>query len=182
MLMKKAFYSFIASAFILLTAADARSQNQPISVHEIAPFLGFYAPDRFETSTTFGLRYYYKIDNRFGIGAVLGFARAEQNFLRQVNGLTLQPGSDKVFYHGARATQSFPAGKVEPYLIFHLGLTRLYDENNFTFGFGLGTKISIHPKFSLRYEFQNYIFSSGRDQNSWTNKNLEVVILLGYYL
>jgi len=160
----------------------ARSQNKAPSVHEIAPFLGIYAPDRFETAMAFGVRYYYHIDKRYSVGGIIGLANSKQDFLRRTNGLNLLPGSSRVFYHGARAAHAFLNGKVEPYAMLHLGLTRLYDENSFTYGLGLGTKVSLNPKVSLRYEFLHYIFSSGRDRNAWTNKNLEVSLALGYTL
>ncbi|MEK7728877.1 MAG: outer membrane beta-barrel protein [candidate division KSB1 bacterium] len=164
------------------TRTRAQTQTRRVATHELAPTLGFYAPDRYETSLAYGIRYYYNIDRRFGVGAVLGFARAKQDFVRRVSNITLQGGSDRVVYHGARATQSFPAGKIEPYLIFHIGLTRLYSQNSFTFGFGLGTKVMAHRRFALRYEFNNYLFTSGRSNNAWTNKNLEMALVLGYYL
>ncbi len=175
----------IAGTFISAqsqTPSRTRPQTRKIATHELAPYLGFYAPDRYETSLSYGIRYFYNIDRRFGVGAVLGFARAKQDFVRRVSNITLQTGSDRVVYHGARATQSFPSGKVEPYLIFHVGLTRLYGQNSFTFGLGLGTKVMTKRNFSLRYEFNNYIFTSGRDNNAWTNKNLEMALVLGYYL
>lgn len=164
------------------TRARAQTQTRKAAKHELAPTLGFYAPDRYETSLAYGIRYYYNIDRRFGVGAVLGFARAKQDFVRRVSNITLQTGSDRVVYHGARATQSFPAGKIEPYLVFHVGLTRLYSQNSFTFGFGLGTKVMTQRRFALRYEFNNYLFTSGRANNAWTNKNLEMALVLGYYL
>lgn len=171
----------VVSMFFPLTGVH--SQTQAFSVHEIAPFLGVYAPDRFETSTALGVRYYYHIDKRYAVGVLIGFARAKQDFLRRAtSGLSLQPGSDRVFYHGARASYTFAAGNVEPYGIFHLGLTRLYDEQNFTYGFGIGTQVKINPKWSFRYEFLDYIFSSGRDRSAWTNKNIEVSLVLGYHL
>lgn len=164
------------------TRARTQAQTRKAAKHELAPTLGFYAPDRYETSLAYGIRYYYNIDRRFGVGAVLGFARAKQDFVRRVSNITLQTGSDRVVYHGARATQSFPAGKIEPYLVFHVGLTRLYSQNSFTFGFGLGTKVMTQRRFALRYEFNNYLFTSGRANNAWTNKNLEMALVLGYYL
>jgi hypothetical protein len=166
---------------VLLPSA-AYSQNKPASVHEIAPFLGFYAPDRFETSLAVGVRYHYHIDQRYSVGVIIGFASSKQDFVRRTNGLNLLPGSSRVFYHGARATHTFLKGKVEPYALLHLGLTRLYDENSFTYGLGVGTKVSINPKISFRYEFINYIFASGRDLNTWTNKNIEVALGFGYTL
>jgi outer membrane beta-barrel protein len=160
----------------------ALGQSKTAALHEITPFAGFYAPDRFETSLTIGVRYYYQIDKRYSVGAIIGFARSKQDFLRRANGLNLLPGSDRVVYHGARATYTFLNGKVEPYALMHLGLTRLYDENSFTYGFGIGTKVSLNPKVALRYEFLNYIFSSGRNGNAWTNKNIEVSLGFGYSL
>jgi hypothetical protein len=180
---RKCHQLLIAVVSMLFHLTDAQGQTQAFSVHEIAPFLGVYAPDRFETSTALGLRYYYHLDKRYTVGVLVGFARAKQDFLRRAtSGLSLQPGSDRVFYHGARATHSFAAGRIEPYAIFHLGLTRLYDEQNFTYGFGIGTQIKIKPKLSIRYEFLDYIFSSGRDRSAWTNKNVEVSLVVGYHL
>ncbi len=190
---KRLEFQFVMTSFLIagtLTTAHSQTQirtrpqtqTRKIAAHELAPYFGFYAPDRYETSLAYGIRYFYNIDRRFGVGAVLGFARAKQDFVRRVSNITLQTGSDRVVYHGARATQSFPSGKIEPYLIFHVGLTRLYGQNSFTFGFGLGTKVMTKRNFSLRYEFNNYIFTSGRDNNAWTNKNLEMALALGYYL
>ncbi|RIK80235.1 hypothetical protein DCC62_04045 [candidate division KSB1 bacterium] len=173
----------VVLAMMFLGMNAGFSQTPSASVHEIAPYIGFYAPDRFETSFNVGLRYFYSIDRRFGVGAVLGFARAQQEFLkRQLDGAALVAGSDRVVFHGARAVQYFPSGKVEPYLAFHLGLTRFYGENSLTYGFGAGTKVAINQKFSFRYEFFNYIFSNGRDAAAWTNKNIEVAFMLGYHL
>jgi len=169
--------------FLFLTSiitSTSYCQTKAISVHEITPFLGFYAPDRFETSMALGVRYYYQIDQRYSVGGIIGFARSKQDYLRRTNNLNLLPGSDRVFYNGARATHTFLNGKVEPYALIHLGLTRLYDENSFTYGFGLGAKVTLNPRVSCRYEFINYIFSSGRDLNNWTNKNLEVSLGFGY--
>jgi hypothetical protein len=173
---------FRALVFLMtiLPAAIAFGQIKPFALHEIAPFIGFYAPDRYETSMAWGVRYYYQVDKRNAVGGILGLVHAKQDFLQRVNGLSLQLGLNRVFYHGARATHAFSTGKVEPYGIFHLGLTRMYDENNFTYGFGLGSKINLDPQFSLRYEFLNYVFSSGRDLSAWTNKNIEVSVVIGY--
>lgn len=186
------FQLFLVSTFFVAAFDPAHGQTQPraraqtqarkAATHELAPYLGFYAPDRYETSLAYGVRYFYNIDRRFGVGAVLGFARAKQDFVRRVSNITLQSGSDRVVYHGARATQTFSNGKIEPYLIFHIGLTRLYSQNSFTFGLGLGTKVMTNRKFALRYEFNNYLFTSGRDNGAWTNKNLEMALVLGYYL
>ena len=192
MIRRLAFQRFIMSILFVValdaahgqtqTRTRAQSQSRKTVTHELAPSFGFYAPDRYETSLAYGIRYYYNIDRRFGVGAVLGFARAKQDFVRRVSNITLQSGSDRVVYHGARATQTFTNGKIEPYLIFHIGLTRLYSQNSFTFGLGLGTKVMTNRKFALRYEFNNYVFTSGRGNNAWTNKNLEMALVLGYYL
>lgn len=172
-------------ALILLATAlcgSAWSQPGPKLNHELAPFLGFYAPDRFETSLGYGVRYYYAIDERYEIGATLGFAKARQEYFNRLNSFAIDAGSDAVFYHGARLTRSFRLGQVSPYLIGHLGLTRLRDENDLTYGFGIGTKVIQNGSLSLRYEFMAYIFGSGRDLNAWTNKNVEIVVAVGYML
>jgi hypothetical protein len=158
---------------ISLTPAFAQ-QRRFLSEHEVAPFLGIYAPDRFETSFAFGVRYFYNMDRRTSFGAVLGFAHARQNFLKQASSVAVVPGSNRVLYHGARAARTLFLGRIEPYVIGHIGLTKLYGQNSFTFGLGLGTRIFAQRKFALRYEFNNYIFSSGSGINKWTNKNIEI--------
>lgn len=172
----------VVSIFTFLIATTTFAQNKPAapSVHELSPFLGFYAPDRFETSLALGVRYYYEIDQRYSVGLILGFAQSKQDFLKRTNNLNLLPGSSRVVYNGARATYTFLNGKVEPYALLHLGLTRLYDQNSFTYGLGIGTKVRLNPKVALRYEFLNYIFANGRDSNSWTNKNIEIAFGFGY--
>ncbi|MGH7491998.1 MAG: hypothetical protein ACREOO_06345 [bacterium] len=157
-------------------------QRRFLAEHELAPFIGFYAPDRFETSFVFGARYFYNLDRRTSFGAVVGFAHARQRFLRQTSSVVAVPGSERVFFHGARAARTLLTGRVEPYLFGHIGLTKLYDQNSFTFGLGLGTRIFAQRKFVLRYEIGNYIFSSGRDLNKWMNRNVEIALMLGYYL
>jgi hypothetical protein len=176
---KRAVRVFVITS-LFFSVTKAHGQNKTATLHEISPFLGFYAPDRFETSMAFGVRYYYQIDPRYSVGVIIGFARSKQDFLRRTNNLNLLPGSDRVFYNGARATHTFLNGKVEPYALIHFGLTRLYDENSFTYGLGLGTKVTLNPKISFRYEFLDYIFSSGRSNNAWTNKNIEVSFGVGY--
>jgi len=184
MLKNKWRHAIVTGVFVFLRTVEAFAQTKPPapSIHEIAPFLGFYAPDRFETSMAFGVRYYYEIDQRYSVGLILGFARSKQDFLKRTNNLNLLPGSSRVVYNGARATHTFLIGKVEPYALLHLGLTRLYDQNSFTYGLGIGTKVRLNPKASFRYEFLNYIFSNGRSTNAWTNKNIEVSLGFGYAL
>ena len=170
--------------FILLASFVSASaqQRRLMPEHELAPFIGVYAPDRFETSFAFGLRYFYNMDRRTSFGAVVGLARAQQSFLVRASGVAAVPGSDRVLFHGARACRTLMLGRIEPYALAHVGLTKLYDQNSFTFGLGLGTRIFARRKFALRYEFVNYLFSSGRGITKWTNKNIEVALLLGYYL
>jgi hypothetical protein len=175
----------VALVFVLLfasfTSLFAQQRRFPPE-HELAPFIGMYAPDRFETSVAFGVRYFYNIDRRTSFGAILGFAHARQRFLRQTSSVVAVPGSERVYFHGARATRTLLTGRVEPYLLGHIGLTKLYGQNSFTFGLGLGTRIFAQRKFALRYEINSYIFSSGRDINKWMNRNIEISFLLGYYL
>lgn len=152
-------------------------------LHELAPFAGIYAPDRFETSLAFGVRYYYRINRVYAAGAVLGFAHAKQDYLRKTSNFVPVAGSDRVIYNGARLYRSFLIRTpVQPYLIFQLGLTHLLDENNLTFALGLGTRIMYSNNMSLRYEILAHLFRSGVDNTAWTNKNIEIAFAFGFYL
>jgi len=150
--------------------------------HEFAPFIGMYAPDRFETSISLGVRYYYKIDSRFGIGATFGIASAKQDYVEKVTRFRPDLGGDRVVYYSARMTQTFYNGAAEPYLVFGLGLTRQHDESNFTFSLGGGTRVRLSNKLSLRYELIDNIFSSGANETSYTANNLEVMVGVGFFL
>jgi outer membrane beta-barrel protein len=150
--------------------------------HEIVPFIGMYAPDRFETSFSLGLRYFYRIDSRFGVGATFGIATAKQDYVEKVTRFRPDLGSDTVVYYTARMTQTFFAGPTEPYMIFGLGLTRQHDESNFTFSLGGGTRVRLTEKLVMRYELIDNIFSSGTNETSYTANNLEILVGVGFFL
>ncbi len=166
--------------FLIYKTSLAQTNNA--AFQELAPFAGFYAPDRFQTSLSFGVRYYYKIDARFGVGAVLGIAKAKQDYLKKINTFAPDLGSDRVLFYGLRVTNSFSLQAAIPYLIFQLGLTQLHSESNLTFSLGLGTKIYTTRNFTIRYEFLDHIFTSGKNESAWTNNNLEFAIAIGFLL
>jgi outer membrane beta-barrel protein len=150
--------------------------------HELVPFIGMYAPDRFETSFSFGVRYHYRIDSRFGVGATFGIASAKQDYVEKVTRFRPDLGSDRVMYYTARMTQTFSSGAAEPYMAIGLGLTRQHDESNFTFSLGGGTRIRLSDKLALRYELVDNIFSSGTKGTSYTANNLEILVGVGFFL
>lgn len=173
---------------ILLPLRQAGAQAQkpaqrPAQQHELAPFAGIYAPDRFETSLAFGLRYYYRLDRLHTAGLVLGFASAKQDYLRQTLNATATSGSERVIFHAARLTRTLLLRTpVQPYLTAQLGLTQIHDENNFTLGFGLGTRVLYARDINFRYEILAHIFRSGVDNTAWTNANIEIAFALGFHL
>ncbi len=171
---------FMVFLGILAAVGDGFAQPLPGAFHEVAPFIGFYAPDRFQTSMAFGLRYYYKLDDRFAFGALFGMAQAKQDYFKKISTFYPELGSDRVVYYGLRVMHSPAVKPVIPYLLVHLGLTQIHDESNLTFAIGLGTQILTNRNFTLRYEMVDYLFTSGKDATSWTNNNLEVVVVFGW--
>jgi outer membrane beta-barrel protein len=159
------------------TSAQSGGRN-----HELAPFIGMYAPDRFETSLSFGVRYHYRIDSRFGVGATFGIASAKQDYVEKVTRFRPDLGGDGVMYYTARMTQTFYNGATEPYMVIGLGLTRQHDESNFTFSLGGGTRVRLSSKLALRYELIDNIFSSGTNETSYTANNLEIIVGVGFFL
>ncbi len=155
---------------------------QPATDHEIFLFSGFYAPDRFQNSLALGLRYEHHFDERLAFGAALGFAKAGQDFFQQAGLAAPEQGSSTVIYYNGRVTHSHPFGAVIPYLVAGLGITRQHSESNLTFNIGLGTKFPIGRSTFLRYEINDYIFSSGQGNTSWTNNNLEISLGISFYL
>lgn len=172
---------FLMTGFVLFTSMNAAAQGGGRN-HEFAPFIGMYAPDRFETALSFGARYYYKIDSRFGVGATFGISKAKQDYIEKVTRFRPDLGSDTVVYYTARMTQTFYTGATEPYMVFGLGLTRQHDESNFTFSIGCGTRVRLSNKLALRYELIDNIFSSGANETSYTANNLEILVGVGFFL
>ena len=178
--MKKVLLCFVMIV-ILFNSMKASAQNGARN-HELAPIIGLYAPDRFETSFSIGLRYFYKIDSRFGVGASFGIAKAKQDYLEKVTLIRPDLGGDTVLYYNARLTQTFFNGATEPYMVFGLGLTKQHDESNFTFSLGGGTRVRLSRKLTMRYELIDNIFSSGMKNASYTANNLEILIGVGFFL
>jgi len=153
-----------------------------LRVHELYPFVGLYAPDRFQSSFSVGVRYEHHFDQRLSLGGTIGFAKAGQDFFQKIGFAAPEQGSSTVIFYNGRVTQSFPVGTVIPYVAVGLGVTRQHSESNLSFNIGVGTKIPLGKKTFLRYEFNDHIFSSGQDNISWTNNNLEFAVGISFYL
>ncbi|NIR51626.1 outer membrane beta-barrel domain-containing protein [candidate division KSB1 bacterium] len=167
---------------ILFGMSEPVSAQGVKQVHELYPFIGVYAPDRFQNSIALGVRYEQHLDDRWSFGATLGFAKAGQEFFQRALGAAPEQGSSTViFYHG-RVTYDFPFGGVTPYTVGGLGVTRQHSESNLTLSLGFGTKFPIGERTRLRYEFNDHIFTSGENNTAWTNNNLEFSVGISFYL
>jgi outer membrane beta-barrel protein len=158
-------------------AAQAASTD-----HEMYLHTGFYAADRFQNSLNIGIAYDFHFASRFSMGASFGFARAGQEYIQKVLSAAPEQGSSAVIYYNGRITHSVPFGKIVPYSIIALGVTRQHSESNLTFSLGLGTKFPIGRTTYIRYEINDHIFSSGKDNTAWTNNNLEISIGVSFFL
>ncbi|MFQ5637935.1 MAG: outer membrane beta-barrel protein, partial [bacterium] len=170
-----------------LKIVDARpllnTNAQPVSeVHELYPFMGVYAPDRFQNSFAVGIRYEHHVDNRLSLGATLGFAKAGQEFVQQALGAAPEQGSSAVIFYSGRVTHIFPFGRIIPYVVAGLGVTRQHSESNLTLSLGFGAKFPIGERTYLRYEFNDHIFTSGENNTAWTNNNLEFSAGISFFL
>ncbi len=152
------------------------------SVHELYPFTGFYAPDRFQNSLNFGIRYEHHFDARLSLGATVGFAHAGQDYFQKVGLAAPEQGSSTVIYYSGRVTHTRPIGRVIPYGTVGLGVTRQHSESNLTFSVGIGTKFPIGKSTYLRYEINDHIFSSGQGNTSWLNNNIEFAVGISFFL
>jgi len=177
---KKVFLLFMMIV-VSFGSQEAKAQFDS-RVHELYPFLGLYAPDRFESSLALGIRYEHHFDDRLSLGASVGFAKAGQEFFQEAVGVAAEQGSATVIFYNGRVTHTFPMGAVIPYGVIGLGVTRQHSESNLTISLGIGTKIPIGRITYLRYEVNDYIFSSGEDNTSYTNHNLEFSVGISFYL
>ncbi len=169
-----------------LAQKKKKRKRQPTRIstqHEIAPFIGLYAPDRFDNSFAYGVRYFYRLNARHTAGLLLGFAGAKQDFVRKVSGIAPVSGSERMIYHAVRVTRDvIMRSRIQPYLIGQLGLTQVHDENNFTLAAGIGTRIMRSRTLNMRYEIVLHVYRSGANNLAWTNTNLEFSFAFGYYL
>lgn len=174
-------YTFSIIMVVLTTNMNLFAQMSSRE-HELYAHTGFYAADRFQNSLNLGVAYDYHFDPRFSMGASLGFARAGQEFVQKVLSAAPEQGSSTVIYYNGRITYAVPFGKIIPYGITALGVTRQHSESNLTFSLGIGTKFPIGKTTYLRYELNDHIFSSGKGNTSWTNNNLEFSIGVSFFL
>ena len=82
--MKK--FSIVAAVFMSLSLYCPVYAQRISQVHELFPFIGLYAPDRFQSSVTFGARYEYHIDPRFSFGATVVSQKQGRVFFRKSAG------------------------------------------------------------------------------------------------
>jgi outer membrane beta-barrel protein len=144
--------------------------------------MGIYAPDRFQSSFTGGFRYEHHFDQRFSLGAGIGYARAEQGYFQQIGIPLPEQGTATVLHYDGHFSYAFPVGTVIPYGNVGLGVTRQHSEANLTLTFGIGTRVPLGQKTYLRYEMNDHIFTSGKDNTSWTNHNLEFTLGISFFL
>jgi outer membrane beta-barrel protein len=169
----------IGQAVLFAHAASAQGVSR---VHEFFPFAGLYAADRFQNSFSAGFRYEFHFDDKLALGASVGFARASQDYYQKVLRVSPEQGSASVVFYNGRLTHAFPIGKVIPYAVFGMGVTKQHSESNFTFTLGLGTKFPIGKRTYIRYEINDHLFSSGQGITAWTNNNLEFALGLSFFL
>lgn len=178
--MNKTILSAILINAVLITIPLAA---QPISrVHELFPFAGLYAPDRFQNSIALGVRYEYHFDARLSLGATLGFAKAGQDFFQKALGAAPEQGSSTVIFYSGRVTRTFIYRGVIPYGTLGLGVTRQHSESNLTISPGAGVKFPVGARTYLRFEINDHIFTSGQGNTSWTNNNLEFAAGISFFL
>lgn len=173
---------FFCLAACMLFAAQSGFAQRVSQVHELFPFVGMYAPDRFQSSLTLGVRYEHHFDDRFSLGASVGIAKAGQDFFQKVGVPAPEQGSSTVLFYSGRVTQAFPVGEVIPYATVGLGITRQHSDANLSFSLGIGTKVPIGEKTYLRWEVNDHIFTSGQGNTSWTNNNLEFSVGISFFL
>lgn len=169
----------------LLVAQDAPKrlkQPKAPSRHELFPFAGVYAPDRFQSSVNIGFRYDYHFADHLALGASVGFAKAGQTFFQQVGIAAPEQGSANVLYYNGRISFYRAFGRAIAYLVGGVGVTRQHSESNLTGSIGVGTKFPVGRIIYLRYEVNDHIFRSGKDATAWTNNNLEVAVGLSFSL
>ncbi|HEX9654858.1 MAG TPA: outer membrane beta-barrel domain-containing protein [bacterium] len=178
--MKRVILSIIfINAFLIASPLLAQSISR---VHELYPFVGLYAPDRFQNSITLGVRYEYHFDARLSLGATLGFAKAGQDFFQKALGAAPEQGSSTVIFYNGRLTRMFPFRGVIPYGVLGLGVTRQHSESNLTVSLGMGIKFPIGARTYIRFEMNDHIFASGQGNTSWTNNNIEFAGGISFFL
>jgi outer membrane beta-barrel protein len=164
---------------------DVRLPRFPSRDWEVGALVGTYATQNFGTSVVYGLRLGYHITEDVFVEAALAQTSvSDETFRRILPGGVFADEKESLGYFNLSAGYNVLPGEVflgrdrafasQIFLIGGVGSTRFVNQRRQTFNFGLGTRVYLNNRFSVRVDMRNHVYPLdllGQRQNT---QNLEL--------
>jgi outer membrane beta-barrel protein len=170
---------------------DVRLPQFPSRDWEVGAMVGTYAAQNFGASLLYGVRLGYHITEDVFVEAALAQTSVSDSSFRQIlPGGVFTDETESLSYFNLSAGYNLLPGEVflgrnrayasQIFLIGGVGSTRFVDQRRQTFNFGLGTRVYLSNRFSVRVDMRNHVYPLdllGRRQNT---QNLELTAGAGF--
>lgn len=142
-------------------------------------YTGAYAFDRKSNSLVLGGRVGYYVFDRIQAEGGVGWTRVHRpaEIVESLFDLTLEAEDfDMLFYHLIVTYEILPGRQMVPYLSGGVGSTLMLGRSEPSFNIGAGTTLFVSKRTAIRWEFRDYIFRTGADDERASNNNIEFTI------
>lgn len=170
---------------------DVRLPKFPSRDWEVGALVGTYATQNFGSSIVAGVRLGYHVTEDVFVEAALAQTSVSDESFRQIlPGGVFADEKESLAYFSLSAGYNVLPGEVflgrnraypsQIFLIGGVGSTRFVNQRRQTFNFGLGTRVYLSNRVSLRVDMRNHLYPLdllGRRQNT---QNLELTAGAGF--
>ncbi|MCU0775532.1 MAG: outer membrane beta-barrel domain-containing protein [Ideonella sp.] len=170
---------------------DVRLPKFPSRDWEVGALVGTYATQNFGSSIVAGVRLGYHITEDVFVEAALAQTSVSDESFRQIlPGGVFADEKESLGYFSLSAGYNVLPGEVflgrnraypsQIFLVGGVGSTRFANQRSQTFNFGLGTRVYLSDRVSLRVDMRNHVYPLdllGRRQNT---QNLELTAGVGF--
>ncbi len=159
---------------------------------EIGPFVGTYAVQNFGSSVVYGVRAGYHITEDFFAEATYGRTKVSDDTFRQIlpGGIFVDKTSTLAYANLSLGYNVLPgevfigkgiAKATQVYLIGGLGSTSFNNQRLQTFNAGLGMRLYLSQRVSMRVDLRDHIFSLDLLGKRERTQNVELTAGLSVY-
>lgn len=159
---------------------------------EIGPFLGTYAVQNFGSSVVYGLRAGYHITEDFFAEATYGRSKVSDDTFRQIlpGGIFVDKTSTLAYANLSLGYNVLPgevfigkgvAKATQVYVIGGLGSTSFNKQRLQTFNVGLGMRLYLAERISMRVDLRDHIFTLDLLGKRERTQNVELTAGLSIY-
>jgi outer membrane beta-barrel protein len=170
---------------------DVRLPRFPSRDWEVGALVGTYATQNFGSSVVYGLRVGYHItEDVFVEGTLAQTSVSDETFRQILPGGVFVDQKESLSYFNLSAGYNVLPGEVflgrnrayasQIFVIGGVGSTRFVDQRKQSFNFGLGARVYLNNRASIRVDMRNHVYPLdllGRRQNT---QNLELTAGAGF--